>query len=310
MAEQQTTSTVLMIRPRSFGFNAETAGTNAFLAAHASSVTAEVERLAEAEFDAFAELLVSKGVRVLAYEDAPEPRTPDAVFPNNWVSFHADGRVVLYPMLALNRRAEVRRDIVGLVERELSAHWSTLDLTALAAQGHFLEGTGSLVLDRVRHVAYASRSPRTTPEGLATFSDRMGYEVVAFDALDSRGTPVYHTNVMMALGEAFAVVCFESVAGDADRARVRSRLEEGGFEIVTISIAQRDSFAGNMLALRNEAGDPFIVMSRRARGSLEPGQVSALERHGEIVAPGLEAIEDVGGGSARCMLAEVFLPQP
>lgn len=308
MGEQRTTSIVLMIRPRSFGFNAETAGTNAFLAAHASAAPAEAERLAEKEFDAFAELLVSKGVRVLAYDDVPEPRTPDAVFPNNWISFHGDERAVLYPMLATNRRAEVRREVVERVERDLSAHWRTVDLTGLASRGAFLEGTGSLVLDRARHVAFACRSARTTPEGLATFAERMGYEIVAFDALDSRGTPVYHTNVMMALGDAFVVVCFDSMARDADRTRVRQRLDEGGLEIVPISVDQRDCFAGNMLAVRSEGGAPLIVMSRRALGSLEAAQVSTLERHGEIVAAGLETIEDIGGGSARCMLAEVFPP--
>lgn len=307
MCESRTTSTVLMVRPRSFGYNAETAGTNAFLAAHASSVD-EVEARAEREFDAFVELLEGRGVRVIACDDRPEPRTPDAVFPNNWVSFHADGRVVLYPMLAPSRRAEVRRDIIERVERACGVRWRVVDLTGLAERGEFLEGTGSLVLDRARRLAFACRSARTTPGALDAFASEMGYEVVAFDAVDPRGMPVYHTNVMMALGADFAVVCFDAIGADADRTIVRARLEDGGLDVIPITVAQRDRFAGNMLSVRTMGGAALIVMSRRALASLDRAHIGALERHGEIVAPDLETIEDVGGGSARCMLGEVFTP--
>jgi hypothetical protein len=311
MAEPPTTDTVLMVRPAAFGHNAETAGTNAFVAPHAGELSDEAQRLARREFDALAGRLDDAGVRTVVVEDTPEPQTPDAVFPNNWVSFHGDGTVVLYPMLAPSRRTEVRPDVVALVERALGVRWArVLDLTPLAERGAFLEGTGSLVLDRPARVAFACRSPRTTDEALAAFAGPLGYRVHAFHAHDQRGHGVYHTNVMMALGADFAVCCLGCVPDDGERDRLRRALGDGGRELIEISVPQRDRFAGNVLALRTTGGEPRVVLSARALASLDPPQRRALERHGGLVAPDLQTIEDVAGGGARCMLAEVFLPAP
>jgi hypothetical protein len=303
----QTTAAVLMIRPRSFGYNAETAATNAFLAPDAAARVGDIERRAEDEFDAFVDRLANAGVEVVVDHDTALPRTPDAVFPNNWISFHDSGHVVLYPMLAPSRRDEVRPDVVAHVERALGVRWpDVVDLTHLAQQGAFLEGTGSLVLDRPERLALACRSPRTTDDALAAFAQRMDHHILAFDAADPRGAPVYHTNVMMAIGETFAVACTECVPDPDQRRRLELALTRGGRELIHISIAQRDRFAGNVLALASASGDPLVALSRRALDSLDRDQRAALHRHGITVAPDLTTIEDVAGGSARCMLAEVF----
>jgi hypothetical protein len=243
----------------------------------------------------------------LVVDDTAEPVTPDAVYPNNWISFHADGTVVLYPMMAASRRAEVRMELVEcLRERGLFQHRRTVDLRHLENSDQFLEGTGSLVLDRPNHIAYACLSPRTRPQALAEFGQRLGYRVFAFEARDTRGVPIYHTNVLMCVGDRFAVACLEAVSDPKDRKELADSLRKTGHELVEISLAQLESFAGNCLALRSKAGAPLIVMSTRARGCLSAAQRSVLERHGRIVAAELSTIETHGGGSARCMLAEVF----
>jgi hypothetical protein len=290
-----------MIRPAAFGANPETAATNAFQRGAAGSAEELLAR-ARGEFDGFVELLRRNGVEVSVLEDVPEPKKPDALFPNNWVSFHADGRVVLYPMLVPSRRAEVRETVaaeLGLVGRR------GLDLR-LEARGEALEGTGSLVLDRVQRVAYACRSPRTSERLLARFGAEFGYQTLAFDAADARGTPVYHTNVMMAVGERFAILCAEAIGDPAERRAVVERLVRSGHELVALSLAQMDEFTGNALELRARDGERLIVLSRRARRALARAQLETLERHGRIVAAELATIEACGGGSARCMLAEVF----
>lgn len=295
-----------MIRPARFGANPETADSNRFQRGGAAPEDAAA---AVREFDGLARMLADAGVEVVVAEDSPEPPKPDACFPNNWVSFHADGTVVLYPMMAPSRRAERRREPVAAVERAGFRFARTIDLSPLEERGEFLEGTGSLVLDRPRRIAYACRSPRTTAGALADFSASLGYRIVAFDALGPGGRPAYHTNVMMAMGEGFAVVCAESIVGDAPRAAVLEELARDGKDVVSIDTDEMGGFAGNLLALRSHGGDPLIAMSEAALRALAPDNRRRIERHGAIVAAPIPTIERLGGGSVRCMLAEVFLPR-
>jgi hypothetical protein len=304
--EPQTTSTVLMIRPARFGANPETAATNAFQRAR---TPAEPEVLARArrEFDELVSALRANGVEVVVVDDTPEPEKPDAVFPNNWVSFHADGTAVLYPMLAPSRRREVRLEVLDELERRGAFRRRRLvDLRAASEAGGFLEGTGSLVLDRVARVAYACLSPRTSRELLARFERELGYEAVAFHAFDARGIAIYHTNVMMAVGSSVAVACLEAIRAPVERRTVEERLAASGRELLPLALAQLDEFAGNLLELRSRSGEALFVLSRRARRALRPDQLAALGRHGRLVSAELETIETHGGGSARCMIAEVF----
>lgn len=303
--EAQTTATVLMIRPARFGANPETAASNAFQRERASGGP-EVLARARKEFDGLADELRAAGVEVIVIEDTAAPEKPDAVFPNNWVSFHAGGTVVLYPLLAPSRRGEVRLEVLDELERRGAFTRRRLVDLRHGEPGGFLEGTGSLVLDRAARVAYACLSPRTSPEMLARFGRELGYEVVAFRAFDARGTPIYHTNVMMSVGRRVAAVCLEAIRDPGERGAVAGRLEASGHELVPLSLAQVDEFAGNLLELRSRSGQALYVLSRRARRALRPEQVAVLERHGRLVAAELDTIETHGGGSARCMLAEVF----
>ena len=242
-------------------------------------------------------------------DDTSEPVKPDACFPNNWVSFHADGSVVLYPMMAPSRRAERREAPVEQLRRAGFQVARTIDLSPLEARGEYLEGTGSLVLDRSHRIAYACRSPRTTAAALADFAAALGYRVVAFDALGPDGRPAYHTNVLMAVGERFAILCAAAIPDAARRAAVLRALEETGHEIIEIDIAEMNRFAGNLLALRSRDGAALIAGSDAAWGALAPDRRRRLERHGAIVSAPIPTIERLGGGSVRCMIAEVFLPR-
>jgi hypothetical protein len=298
-----------MVRPRNFGFNAETALTNAFQQAGGSE---GVAALALAEFDAFAAALAGEGVTVCVAEDSDEPRKPDAVFPNNWVSFHTDGTVVLYPMQAVSRRAERRAAIIEAVERETGFRVRrTLDLTHHEKEGRFLEGTGSLVLDHVGRVAYACRSPRTDEAVAREWADALGYSLELFSAADARGTPIYHTNVALTVGSRCAVVAHDNIAA-ADRERVAARLHASGRDVVAISDAEMNAFAGNMLEVGSwdeHLGDfRILVMSRTARRALDPAKFARLAATVDsVLAAPIDVIERHGGGSVRCMLAEVFL---
>lgn len=305
----QCASAILMIRPRHFGYNAQTAQTNRFQAPENGG---DVQRQALEEFDAFAHSLTAEGVQVCVVADTDQPRKPDAVFPNNWISFHADGTVVLYPMHAPNRRLERRRDIIDQVARSTGyTVRRVLDLTAHETEGRCLEGTGSLVLDHVARVAYACRSPRTDERVAREWSRELGYELEIFDARDTGGTPIYHTNVMMHIGTRGAVVALDAIA-PADRGRVAERLAATGRDVVPIDHAQMGSFAGNMLEVGSwdeYLGDmTILVMSRTAQASLRADQYSRLYASADaVLAVPVECIERHGGGSVRCMLAEVFL---
>ena len=303
--ERQSADAVLMIRPARFGSNPETADSNRFQ--HTEGI-ADAATAATREFDALARRLADAGVAVVVAEDSPAPAKPDACFPNNWVSFHADGTVVLYPMMAPSRRAERRREPIAAVERAGYRVVRTVDLSSLETRGEFLEGTGSLVLDRPRRTAYACRSPRTTAGAVAEFSAALGYRVVAFDANGPDGRPAYHTNVLMAIGQDFAVVCADSIVAAAARAAVVEELGRDGTDVIAIDTAEMNGFAGNLLALRTRGGDPLIAMSDAALRALAPEKLRRIERHGTILAVGIPTIERLGGGSVRCMLAELFLP--
>ncbi|HTP40055.1 MAG TPA: arginine deiminase-related protein [Steroidobacteraceae bacterium] len=302
-------SAVMMVRPAAFGFNAETAGSNRFQHA-ASDAPAAVAARARSEFDAMVAALRGAGVRVLVAEDTPAPVKPDAIFPNNWVSFHADGSVVLYPMQAPNRRPERRRELLDQVCVQLGFGMRRLiDLTHHEAQGRFLEGTGSLVLDHRARVAYACRSPRTDALVLREWSEALGYRTLLFDALDAGGTPYYHTNVMLAIGARAAVVALSGI-DTGMRGQVREQLQAGGRELIEIDAAQVDRFAGNLLELQTRDATGRVgtlwALSAIARDALRPSQRERLGSAADaLLALSVPTIETIGGGSVRCMLAEV-----
>lgn len=303
-AAAQTTRDVVLIRPRDFGVNPQTAASNAFQADVAAGSCLAAR--AALEVDALADRLTDVGVNPLVFDDTPEPQTPDALFPNNWVSFHADGSVVLYPMYAPNRRAERRTDILAaLVEAGFQIR-EIIDLSSLEVSGQALEGTGSLVLDRPAGRAYAALSPRTSPAALQEFARRTGYQVQAFHT-EHAGTAVYHTNVMLALGRQFAVVCDAAVREPAERRALLAALAASGRELIRIEPGQMENFAANLLELDTARG-PLIAMSTRASEALTAGQRRRLEAFGRLLHMPLPAVE-AGGGSLRCLLAEVFLPR-
>lgn len=314
-ARQQCADAVLMIEPRVFGHNPDTARTNTFQRAQSESGgaadPAAARARALAEFGKLKQALESEGVGVCALEDTADPVKPDAVFPNNWLSFHEDGTLVLYPMESASRRPERRQDVIEAVIERLHfkvAH--LLDLTHFEGEGMFLEGTGSLVLDHVARVAYACASPRTHPALVAEWARELDYEPVIFQAADRAGVPLYHTNVLMCIGERVAIVGTEAIAA-ADRERVLARLRASGRETIEIGQAEIAQFAGNMLELGtwDEAlGDSrVLVMSERARHALSPEKYARLSGCTDaLIAVPIPTIETLGGGSVRCMLAEVF----
>jgi hypothetical protein len=296
-----------MVRPSRFGANPETAGSNRFQ--QSGTTAGDAAAAALREFDGLVDRLRAAGVEVHVAEDTPEPPKPDACFPNNWVTFHADGSVVLYPMMAASRRAERREEPIGQLRRAGFHVARTVDLSPFEASGEFLEGTGSLVLDRCHRTAYACRSPRTTSAALAGFSAELGYRVVAFDAFGPDGIPAYHTNVLMAIGEHFAVVCAAAIPDSRERAAMLRELESTGHQPVEIGVSEMNGFAGNMLALRSAGGGALIAMSDAAWQALAPETRRRLERLGSIVTAPIPTIERLGGGSVRCMIAEIFLPR-
>jgi hypothetical protein len=297
-----------MIRPRRFESNPMTAESNRFQGKSDASPDAQ-NAAAQVEFDGLVTMLRNASIDVVVVDDTLDPHTPDSVFPNNWVSFHADGRVVLYPMEAQNRRTERRMDIIEQIDTDLGYQVSeVVDLSGHEQAGHFLEGTGSMVLDRANHVAYACLSSRTQLDPLGDFAQRMDYDVVAFDAVDREGIPIYHTNVLMNIGEEVAVVCDKAIVRDEQRVAVVQRLRETGHEVISLSFDQLDAFAGNMLEMRSKDGARIVAISERAYNSLAKDQIERLQQNGSIVTATIDTIEDSAGGSVRCMLAEIHLP--
>ena len=298
---RQTANRVLMVRPCSFGFNVQTASNNAF---QRSGFESGAQDAALREFDSFVALLRSHGITVDVIEDTPEPHTPDSIFPNNWFSTHSDGTLVLYPMFAPNRRLERKQNVMDHLIGTFDIR-NIYDLTPYESKGKYLEGTGSMVIDREAGIVYACRSPRTDEDVLKEFCKLFDWDYFLFDAMDASGKAIYHTNVMMCVGTDLTVVCLESIRDI--RVREEFLRLQGKRDIVDISLEQMGSFAGNMLELQ-PFGErkPLLVMSASAKKSLRQEQLRMIESHCDIASPDLRIIEANGGGSARCMLAEIF----
>lgn len=308
MALSQTTSHILMVRPANFGYNQETAESNAFQQVDVNMKPDEIQKKAAEEFDTFVNMLRGKFIHVHVIQDTPEPYKPDAVFPNNWLTTHEQGYIITYPMESAVRRLERREDI--LFELADLFFWDRRYYLEFAEKnGKFLEGTGSMVFDRVHQIVYACLSSRTDKGLLEAFCGITGYRPLVFEAIDFRGIPIYHTNVMMAMGDHFVVVCLESVRNPKERDTLQQSFENTGKEIIDITLDQMNAFAGNMLQVRNDQGEKFLVMSEQAYNSLRADQVDQILHYAEIVSPPLYTIEKYGGGSARCMMAEIFLPK-
>ncbi|MGD1319071.1 citrulline utilization hydrolase CtlX [Chryseobacterium sp. 2R14A] len=305
----QTTDTVLMIEPIAFGYNAETAENNYF---QVEQKGADIQSKALAEFKIFVEKLKSKGINVISIKDTIDPHTPDSIFPNNWVSFHKDGKVVLYPMFASNRRVERREDIIESIRNQGFEVSEIDDWSLPEIQGHFLEGTGSMIFDHDNKIAYGSVSLRLDENLFREFCSKYGFTPVVFHSFQTVGEerlPIYHTNVMMCVADKFVVICLDCIDDETERNNVIETIKNSGKEIIEISEAQMQQFAGNMLQVQNQKGEKFLVMSQTAYQSLNAEQISNIEKYCEIIYSDLNTIEVNGGGSARCMLAEVFLPK-
>lgn len=303
----QTTDTVLMIEPVAFGFNEQTAVNNYFQVQQEGNVQGEALK----EFNAFVEKLRAKGINVITIKDTLEPKTPDSIFPNNWVSFHADGKVVLYPMFAENRRLERRDDIINQIKEQFEVT-EVIDYSGAEKDNLFLEGTGSMIFDHDNKLAYGSVSLRLDEGLFRKFCSDFGFQPVVFHSYQTAGEerlPIYHTNVMMCVADKFVVICLDCIDDESERNNVIETIKNSGKELIEISEDQMQNFAGNMLQVQNKSGEKFLVMSQSAYKSLNRDQVSAIEKYCEIIYSDLEVIETNGGGSARCMLAEIFLPK-
>ena len=297
-----------MIRPVNFGFNQETAESNAFQNAEFSNQNKDKSQvIALKEFDEMVIQLRKSDVNVIVIDDTSEPYTPDSIFPNNWVSFHGNGSVITYPMQAENRRLERRKDIIEQLSESFYIN-RKIDLSGFETDNKFLEGTGSLVLDRKFKIAYACLSPRTNEDVLKEFSAQMNYEIIAFSAVDGAGKQIYHTNVLMCIGEMFAVICLEAIPNLDERLLVRNSLEQSGKRVIEITLEQMNQFAGNMLEIKSQKGEKMLIMSSSAYNSLNPKQIKILNEYCTIYHFDLSMIEGNGGGSARCMMAEIHLP--
>ena len=308
MTEPQLASTVLMVRPVRFESNPQTAASNRFQE-DPDATPEEQQAAAIGEFDGLVDALRGAGVEVIVVDDTPSPHTPDSIFPNNWITTHADGRVVLYPMEAENRRDERRPDVIDHLHDAGFQVNEIVDLSAHEDNGRYLEGTGSVVLDRRHRIAYACVSSRTHIDVLGEFAQRMDYDIVSFDALDNDGVAIYHTNVMMSVGDEFTVICDEAIPRDEQRDAVLRRLRETGHVIVSLSYDQLHAFAGNLLELASTGGEHVIALSEQALRSLDDQQVALLRSYGRLVSAPIDNIERSAGGSVRCMLAEVYLPR-
>ena len=298
----QNTAHLLMIQPVNFGYNTETAVNNSFQ----KNMFENVQQKALQEFNAFVDLLRNNKLDVTVVEDSHTPFTPDSVFPNNWISFHNDGRIFLYPMFAVNRRAERKDAVLDAIKAKFMCA-EIIDLSEWETKGLYLEGTGSMVLDRENKIAYASLSPRTDEKILNKFCRLANYSPVIFRSADSAGMTIYHTNVMMCIADAYAVICLDAIVDVDERHLVISYLQKTKKQIIAITLQQLNCFAGNMLQIKNADGELLLVMSDQAYQSLTAEQTQLLQKYNRIIHTSLLTIETVGGGSARCMLAEIFV---
>lgn len=301
-----------MIRPVAFRMNEQTAVNNYYQKVLDNLLPATVNAKAQEEFDTFVEKLKNVGVDVTVVDDILDPDTPDSIFPNNWISFHENADVALYPMFAENRRLERREEILDLLEEKGFQIENIVDYTDAEDDGYYLEGTGSLLLDRTNAKAYCALSPRADEELFIEFCEDFDMHPIIFEAfqtVNGERKLIYHTNVMMCLGETFAVICSECIDDKKERKMVLDNLKQDGKEVIIITEDQVNNFAGNMLEVRGEDNKRYIVMSTAAHQSLTPKQIEQLEKHGEILSSSLDTIEACGGGSARCMMAEIFLPK-
>ncbi len=296
--------TVLMVRPAAFGFNSETAESNTFQRELKLS-NEEILEQALIEFDGAVDLLRNHGIDVYVVEDSLIPTKPDAIFPNNWISFHENKTLVLYPMEALNRRCERRLEVVLQLQQKFN-YTNVIDLSHFELQGKFLEGTGSIVFDHESKVAFAVLSSRTNEDVLKELCQRIGYKPFVFRAFDSNGHPVYHTNVVMCMGDDFVVICLKAIPDEESRADLLKEFAQLGKKVLEISLEQMNRFAGNMLLLKDRHGRNKLVLSETAFQSLAEAQVSFLKSRAELIRFQIPTVEFIGGGSARCMLAEVF----
>ena len=305
----QNTDTVLMIEPIAFGYNAQTAENNYF---QVNSENSDTQTKALEEFKNFVAKLRSKGINVISVKDTLHPHTPDSIFPNNWVSFGEDGIVYLYPMFAPNRRDERRPEIFEEIRNAGFEISEIDDISHFENEEKYLEGTGSMIFDHDHKLAYGSVSLRLDEELFRKFCHKIGYEPIVFHSFQTAGTerlPIYHTNVMMCVADQFVVICLDCIDDEMEREKVQEVIKASDKELIEISEEQLQQFAGNMLQLRNAEGKTFLVMSQSAYKSLSPEQISKIEKYSEIINSDLHTIETNGGGSARCMLAEVFLPK-
>lgn len=305
---KQYTSNLMMVRPASFQFNYETAVSNAFQKSLDGLTENEIKQKAIEEFDSYVAKLRANKINVTVIQDTLEPAKPDAIFPNNWISMHENGSVFLYPMNTENRRLEIRPEII----EELKTHFVVKEITNLTTSvkdNKFLEGTGSLIFDHLNKIAYACLSPRTDKDLFEKYCTMIGYEAVSFYSADEHENLVYHTNVMLTIGDAFAVICLQSIKDKDEQLPVKEKLENSGHEIIDITFAQMNAFAGNMLQVQNTDDQTFLVMSETSFKSLTKEQISQIEKHTNILSVEIPTIETIGGGSARCMLAEIYLEE-
>ena len=300
----QHTAHILMIKPVNFDFNAETAINNSF---QLKSNDVDIQKKALQEFELFITTLKKNGVDVMVVDDTMDPYTPDSIFPNNWISFHDNGTLLLYPMFAINRRLEKKEHVLKKIKERFLVS-NIIDLTHYESGNVFLEGTGSMVLDRDNKIAYACISPRTDQMVLQAFCDKMGFEPISFIALDTNNQPIYHTNVMMCVADSFVVICLDSLKDSNQKKLVADKIKHTGKVIIEITFEQMNQFAGNMLQVNNIEGKVFTVMSTQAYQSLTQKQIDKIEFFNTILHADITTIETNGGGSARCMMAEIFLP--
>lgn len=309
---QQTTNTILMVRPASFRMNEQTAVNNFYQQELAGMLPASINLKAQQEFDAFVLKLRTVGINVIVVEDTKEPDTPDALFPNNWVSFHENGNVAIYPMFAENRRLEKREDVLQILETKGFEIKNVIDYSEAEEETIFLEGTGSMILDRANRKAYCALSPRADEELFIEFCEDFEYTPVIFTAnqtVNEKREAIYHTNVMMCVAENFAIICLEAIDDKNEKKNVLKHLKSDKKEVIAITEKQVQQFAGNMLQVRGGNDERFLIMSTSAYNSLTTSQIKTIEKYCKIVHSSLQTIETCGGGSARCMMAEVFLPK-